>query len=40
MSISCMDIEAKCKIKYCQFVTAVYLVNLTLAAKTANPKTQ
>ena len=39
-AISCMDIEAKCKIKYCQFVTAVYLVNFTLAAKTANPKTQ
>ena len=40
-----MDIEAKCKIKCiikikCQFVTAVYLVDFTLAAKTVNPKTQ
>lgn len=35
-----MDIEAKCKIKYCQFVTAVSLVDFTLAAKTVNPKTQ
>lgn len=35
-----MDIEAKCKIKYCQFVTAGYLVDFTLAAKTVNHKTQ
>lgn len=35
-----MNTNVKCKIKYFQFVSAVYLVNFTLAALTVNPKTQ